>query len=252
MSLSKILTTDDIFENIISSKDVLDFFREHQKRLAEKVLNGEDYWIFQSSNCKIKCRTKEKGNLPRPGCIGCVLSCRLTRDCSYPGFASEKKIVEVGDRMIRFTKKEISERDILERRFVNNSILTYFLDDFASGGAILFCYECDNQVILIEEFSNSVGFGFNGIIRGKRDGKIGEVDIQKLLAKIDAIDKKLEDENFILDNFKETQIAIINSPCNEEKFSFKIHPRETDGIISRGQSKQTTSIKKIAESKRLV
>lgn len=229
-SFEEILTPDDIFEKVISPEDVILFFNEHQKKLAKVILSGEDHWIFNSckNNCSIKCTPKEKGNLPRVSCIGCTLSCRLSENCEFPDFFESKKIYEIGNKKIRLRKKSLEDGETGVGHFLKNCILTFLLDEIDSGGAFLFYYECSGNSILIEEMSNSAGYGFNGVIKMKNERKLSNTDLQMLVEKAKQVDLILRENKYSLKNFSPKQIMFVTD--SKQKFSFRLAGKSDDVI----------------------
>lgn len=234
-TFDEIRSTDDIFERVISPKDVRDFFIFHHKRLWKRFKETSESWTFESTRCEIKATPGKKGNACHIGCIGCVLTCRLLLNCTFPKFFPDNRVyytIEYPRKNIistvHFRKKSESESEKFETLFNNNAILTYLLDDVGSGGGILFSYKCQGSIILVCESANDLGFGFNGFINKEKSANLTVKEVEAFLKRLENIDKILRENKFFFRNLSDNNIAITDDSCGN--LSVKFFPGEQDKI----------------------
>lgn len=244
MYFDDILIPDDIFENVISQEDVYNFFIRHQKRIGKSVLDGQDQWFYKSNRCEIGAVPGCKGNLVKKACLGCTLACRLTQDCVFPKFFEKesKTVYEIGRSILRVYEKGRNEKEKFAKKFANDSILTYLLDEYNSGGGILFVYECCGKIIVIMEASSPIGFGFDGIISRKGKNIMCQEKLDGLIDKIKNIDRVLRQNNFVFQALsdKTKNFAIVYTPNGE--LSIKFYSSEEDKVDSTGEYKSILSV----------
>lgn len=252
-TLYSIRSTDDIFENIISPKDVRDFFIFHHKRLWIRFRDSSESWTFESTRCEIKATPGERGNVGHVSCIGCSLTCRLFLTCTFPKFSPDAKIYKIEYpykniiSTMNFHKRPESESKKFEDLFMNNATLTFLLDDIGSGGGILFCYKCCGSIILCCEATNDLGYGFGGIIKAKRTSKLSHEEVNMFVKRLEGIDKILKDNNFFFKSFSDEKIAITNDACGS--LSVKLFPTVDDKIYHGLPDSEFKSLKDYAVSK---
>lgn len=212
-SIENLLTTDDIFEYVVSPEDVIKFFFQHQKRIAEASLRGDDIWFFSSSECEVACTPDKHGSLFNKACIGCALVCRMVESSKYPGFfeTDNKVCFTAGSRTFRL-RKFPGDRDSAAEVFRMNSLLTKILEPAKSSGALLFCYECNGTIVFVEEVSNvaKLGFGFDLLCAMKRKNEVSRQKIDMLLNRIDEIDELLRNARYSLCKFNTGQISLVD------------------------------------------
>jgi len=252
-TFDEIRSTDDIFEKVISPKDVYDFFIFHQKRFWTRFKETSESWTFESNHCEIKAISGKNGNTCYIGCIGCVLTCRLLLDCTFPNFFPGAKVykIEYPRRNVisamTFYKRSESETEKFRTLFRNNSTLTYLLDEVGSGGGILFSYKCQGSIILVCESANDLGFGFNGFIHKEKSEKLTVKEVEMFVKRLESIDKILKENKFFFLKLSDDNIAITDDPCGN--LSVKLFPGEQDKIYPDKPESEYKSICEYAKAK---
>ena len=253
-NFDSIRSTDDIFEKVISPKDIYNFFIWHHKRLWTRFRDTSESWMFESTRCEIKATPGKRGNVNHISCVGCTLVCRLFLACTFPKFFQEAKIYKIEYpynntiSMMNFHKIQTSEPEKIEAIFMNNAILTYLLDDIGSGGGVLFCYKCCGSIVLVCEAADNIfGYGFKVIIDHKRTSKLSHEEISMLIKRLEDIDKILKDNKFFFKTLNENKIAITHDVCGN--LTVKLFPAVDDKIYPNLPDTEFKSLKDYAVSK---
>ena len=187
----------EILDVVVLPGDVLNYMSQYRRKVHENAeANGEPWMLYSSENCYISAKPGTLGSLPRPCCLGCALTSRLTHANVYPAMSTQTQIGGSGKwskMMFKITQCPADARDKVIDWFVNSCTLDSILKPLGTRSMALFMYECNGHVYKVDEVPGA-GYGLAGI----RQLKPTAAQIRDIKTQCTRIDETLYKEKYSL------------------------------------------------------